>query len=323
MRNCAEALASHHKLQNRRRLSKEQLTTARAAFADSRFLSDLPISIFCAGSMARQEIGSKSDMDVFVMADDEIGEPSRLREYTLFAEVININRHLGLPPFSNDGQYLKIYPLSDIKRLTGSPKDDSENLFTARMLLLLESEPLLHDDRYRRHLHDVIAHYYRDNAGKKSFRPLFLLNDLLRYWRTLCLNYEETRHDSKRAWRKKNVNLKFSRMMTVFGTILPLIVKRPSSADELFEICCTTPLDRLAAAVDRLGDDALASRWVGILDSYESFLTWKEAEDAEVALKGDSMKDEVRVHADRLSGFLFDSLSHPSIPIEYRRYLVL
>lgn len=147
MGNCVAALASHQGLIARRRLSEDQLTQARAAFAGSHFLSELPIAVFCAGSLARREIGSKSDMDVFVMADDEIGEASRLREYTLFAEVININRGLGLPPFSNDGQYLKIYPLSDIKRLTGSPRDDGENLFTARMLLILESEPLLHKDR--------------------------------------------------------------------------------------------------------------------------------------------------------------------------------
>jgi predicted nucleotidyltransferase len=321
---CNLALMRHEGLTARRRRSAEQRHRVTQAFAGSSFLESLPISVFCAGSLARQEMGDHSDLDVFVTADRDARLESRLCEYTLFAEVININnKDLQFPEFSNDGQYLKICFIDDLKRLTGSPSDDSENIFTTRMLLLLESVPVLHEETYQNHIKLIAEHYYRDDRGKRTFRPLFLLNDLLRYWRTLCLNYEERRHDPTKKWRKKNVNLKFSRMVTVFSTVLPLTAELTHSADELVQLCQRPALERLAAALDHLDDEALTRRWPQILDLYEEFLTWKEAEDVDRFLEDGPAKERVRQHAETLSLFLHDALTHAKIKPELRRYLIL
>src|SRR5687768_8899226 len=98
----------HAGLTARRRRSSEQVHLVAQAFQASTFLEGLPISVFCAGSLARQEIGLHSDLDVFVTADEDDRLTKRLVEYTLFAEVIQINKDLHLPEFSNDGKYLKI-----------------------------------------------------------------------------------------------------------------------------------------------------------------------------------------------------------------------
>lgn len=321
---CVLALMQHDGLSARRKRSAQQLHRVTHAFGASTFLEDLPISVFCAGSLARQEIGDHSDLDVFVTADRDSRLESRLCEYTLFAEVININnKELQLPEFSNDGQFLKLCFVDDLKRLTGAPTDDSENIFTTRMLLLLESVPVLHVETYQKHLKDIAEHYYRDDRGKRSFRPLFLINDLLRYWRTLCLNYEERRHDVTKTWRKKNVNLKFSRMVTVFGTVLPVTAQLTSTADELVELCQRPALERLAAAIDHLEDEDLARRWPAILDLYEEFLVWKEEQDVEQFLGDGRSKHRVRENAETLSLFLHDALTHARIKPELRRYLII
>lgn len=320
---CQNALESHAALSARTERSLAQLQQVRAAFEHRQFFTNLPLSVFCAGSLARREVGRRSDLDLFVTADVDDDISGRLFEYTLFAELIDINRNLQFPEFSNDGQYLKIYFVPDLIAQTGSPKDDSDNQFTTRMLLILESEPLIHDDVYKRHLSAVLENYYRDNRGKKSFRPLFLLNDILRYWRTLCLNYEERRHDPTKPWRKKNVNLKFSRMVTVFSTVLPLVLLQISTAADMFELCRRVPLDRLARAIDLLDDDHLSSQWREILDIYEQFLTWKEDDDVEQKLRTGDSQVTVRKNAQRVSEFLFEALTHDRIPVEFRRYLVL
>jgi len=188
---------------------------------------------------------------------------------------------------------------------------------------MLESKPILNDDIYEQCLEKILNHYYRDQTGKRSFRPLFLLNDILRYWRTLCLNYEERRHDPNRPWRKKNVNLKFSRMLTVFSTILPLIVKPITSPFQFKNLCRKTPLERLAFGVEELHDDSLEGEWEEVLNIYESFLTWKEDDEVEKYLKEGEHKETIRSHAEKFSSFLYKVLSHPNIPMEYRRYLVL
>lgn len=316
-------LDSHQALSLRREYSRARLASVKSEVEREKYFKELPVAVFCAGSLARLEAGEKSDLDLFVTADDNATLHSRLYEYTLFAHLIRLNEQMGFPPFSNDGEYLKIHFLEDLKNRTGSRRDDSENLFTVRLLLMLESKPLIHEERYCKHRTSILEHYYRDEKGKRSFRPLFFLNDLLRYWRTLCLNYEEKRHDPARPWRKKNINLKFSRMMTVFATVLPLVSLPISSAQEFEKYCDLSPLERLAAGLDLLEDDDLKAEWPAILDIYECFLTWKEDEDIEKYLEGGTLKETVAANANQFAAYLYKALTHKKIPEEYRRYLVL
>nr|VFK09509.1 MAG: Nucleotidyltransferase domain-containing protein [Candidatus Kentron sp. LPFa] len=148
----------------------------------------LKVSIFCGGSLGRGDAGSVSDLDLFILADNKGKDIRRMDALKLLADAININKKLKYPEFSNDGQYFKVYSFPDMFEKLGSPNDDVENLFTVRMLLLLESRPILNEELYKKQIDKVLNHYFRDSSGKDSFRPLFLVNDVLRYWRTVCLN---------------------------------------------------------------------------------------------------------------------------------------
>ena len=73
----------------------------------------------------------------------------------------------------------------------GGRDDDYENLFTARMLLLLESRPLVGSQMYERAIDAVLSEYWKDYEDNRSaFRPIYLTNDIIRYWKVLCLNYD-------------------------------------------------------------------------------------------------------------------------------------
>lgn len=318
---CVSVFRAHNALAARREKSRERLADVRAAFKECNTIKDSRLAIFCAGSLARMEAGAKSDLDLFVTADGDGKSYGRLSRIKLFSDLMAINGELGFPSFSNDGEYLKIYCMDELKSRTGSRIDDSENLFTARMLLILESQPVVNASTYSKHLHEIIEHYYRDRNGTGSFRPLFLLNDLLRYWRTLCLNYEAHRHDADRPFRKKNVNLRFSRMLTVFGTVLPLVRQPIDTVEKLEELCRKTPIDRLAAGLDMLNDLKLADRWHGILNCYEEFLSWKENADVDAFLTEN--KSMISKRAAELSAFLYDALTHETIQRELRRALLL
>ena len=92
---------------------------------------------------------------------------------------------------------------------------------------------------------------------------------------------------------------------------------------ELIKLCQRPALERLAAALDHLDDDSLTARWPGVLDLYEEFLGWKEEEDIERFLGDGPAKERVRQHAETLSLFLHDALTHAKIKPELRRYLIL
>ena len=321
---CLDALKDHPALVRRYAKSKTRLAEVRDAFVKCEVIKEHPLAIFCAGSLSRMEVGDKSDLDLFVTAD-EVDDNHVLRErlfrITVFSEFMAINERLNFPPFSNDGEYLKICFMGDLKSRAGSRLDDSENLFTTRMLLILESQFIANESVYRKHLNCILKLYYRDRSEASLFKPIFLLNDLLRYWRTMCLNYEERRHDVDQPFRKKNVNLKFSRMLTVFGTVLPLIADSTDSVSKLEGLCTKTPLERLAVGLDLLDDSDLTGRWHGILDIYEEFLSWKETDDVETFLT--KKKNIVNEHARTLSTFLYNALTHDKVPDEFRRCLIL
>lgn len=324
----SDALNAHQKIQERIGTSRTKLGTLRHEATHHEPLLNDRLTVFAAGSLGRLESGSKSDFDVFMIADSSdrrIGEKpsiSKLEEYEVFASLISINQKLSYPKFSGDGRFLKTYELKEMIQATGSPRDDSENLFTARILLLLESQPITNEPLYNRATLSVTENYFRDGLGRDDFRPLLLMNDLLRYWRTLCLNYEAYRNEAGRPWLKKNLNLKFSRKLTIYSTILSLLAGQASSASAFAELCHLTPIERLAAALDAVDDPKLYDGFQVALSDYESFLSAKEKQN----LDGDehlSARQRLSNTADRFGRFLHDALESPLLDGQLRRYILI
>lgn len=207
-------------------------------------------------------------------------------------------------------------------RATGSPRDDSDNLFTARMLLMLESQPLTNDSLYDLSVERVVEHYFRDGAGRKDFRPLFFLNDVLRYWRTLCLNYEYYRNEPGRPWWKKNLNLKFSRKLTIFSTVLALMSGDIQDKQQLITLCDMTPIQRLASALDAIDDDGLLDGFTQLLDDYELFLQAK-AENKVEDRANTRYVNRYSDAAERFGKFFEQAVMSHRIDGVLRRYLFL
>jgi hypothetical protein len=207
----------------------------------------------------RLEAWPGSDIDLFFLYD-RAKEDGRLPWTTflrLAARLIDATEEMGFPPFSGDGRYLELQYIRDMERVLGSPRDDSLNAFTARMLLLLESQPLSDAAIYERLLEQIIGFYYRDFADHAdTFLPIFLINDILRFWRTLTLNYEHHRlmlldlvgaelERKKADSALKNYKLKVSRAATCFSMVASLTAEpAPLRAETVFDICRTTPAVR-------------------------------------------------------------------------------
>ena len=243
-----------------------------------------PFCIYATGSYGRLEAWSGSDIDVFYLYEGHPVKPlSRLTLIRVSAQLIEATEEMGFPAFSGDGRYLDVHYLDLMEEVLGSPEDDSLNAFTARMLLLLESRPIFGAERYERFLERVVGFYYRDfDDHRETFLPTFLLNDILRFWRTLTLNYEHDRYEisllpdpqrdpAKARSALKNYKLKVSRLATCFSMVLHLASETPPVGPErVLELCKLTPRERFLL----LGDcDQAASAGVErLLASYEDFL---------------------------------------------------
>jgi predicted nucleotidyltransferase len=314
MNKYTQILSQHSELSERVDKSTKKIHDIRDELDKSLDGSNEKISVCLCGSLGRKEIGEHSDMDIFLFSKENI---EYLPTIKLLSQIIEVNKTLEYKELSNDGEFLKIYSSDEMAKKLGSPKDDNENLFTARMLMLLESQCVWNCELFKKIQSQILEIYFRNHAEQNNFKPLFLLNDILRFWRTICLNYEAHREDkntTNESGGKKNLNLRFSRKLTVFSTILPMIAKPITSIEEMQKLIEMTPLKRFSTGLDYLSDDHLQKDFDRFLNDYEYYLNHKET---------DSKYKDIKERAKYFSNFIFKALSHKSIDEDYKKYLII
>ncbi|HEY2172099.1 MAG TPA: nucleotidyltransferase domain-containing protein [Candidatus Angelobacter sp.] len=162
-------------LLNRRRLeTANRIKQIRETLIDAEKLCGSTACVYMTGSFSRGEASGHSDLDLFIVSRDSDSKPGlrRLDEILIKADLIETTRKLRIPDFSGDGEYLTHYTVADLTGTLGKPEDDVSNTFTARLLMLLESLPLLGSAAYRDVIEDVITAYWRDYEDHKTdFMP--------------------------------------------------------------------------------------------------------------------------------------------------------
>jgi hypothetical protein len=137
------------------------------------------------------------------------------------------------------------------------------------------------DSVYSEVVEEVIAAYWRDYEDHKtSFMPAFLANDILRLWRTFCVNYEartERAPELEKAKGKvKNYKLKHSRMLTCYSAILVLLAvfeqQKTVSPSDVVEMIRMTPTGRLEWLIRQQHLASARSTIQDLLAQYEIFL---------------------------------------------------
>lgn len=205
----------------------------------------------------------------------------RLDEICIKADLIEVTRTLKIPEFSGDGQYLNHHTVQDLTETLGTEQDDATNTFRARLLLLLESRPLLEAKVYADVTEDVVAAYWRDyDDHKDDFIPAFLANDILRLWRTFCVNYEartKRQPDLQKAKGKlKNYKLKHSRLLTCYSALLYLLAvyrdQHTVTPGDAVAMIRRTPTERLEWLLAETKLSRAHSKIADLLGQYEYFL---------------------------------------------------
>jgi len=246
--------------------TEQGLASLRARFAEIRV--DADATVVLTGSWGRHEVTETSDNDALIV----FSKPKHRRAQPKEARVAKALE--GKPP-GREGIFGKHVWLDDLQEKIGREADSNTNL-TRRMLFILESVPVCGADVHVRARRMLIDRYL--DANVKDYRPpRFLLNDLIRYWRTIAVDFESkmrARHGE--GWGLRNAKLRLSRKLLYAGGLLPVLeCHRHRAADMLpflDERMSVPPLDRVADVFiehDRLdaGVRALTAydEFVGIL----------------------------------------------------------
>lgn len=282
---------------DRRRLeTAKRIEALRRELTRAEQLCGETACVYMTGSFGRGEASGHSDLDVFIvgLGTHETPALSRLNQILVKADLIEANKELGLPEFSADGEYLTHHTVAELLDTLGKPEDDANNTFTARLLLLLESTPLVGESTYRRIVDDVVASYWRDyQDNKNNFVPAFLANDILRMWRTFCVNYEARTQSvpaEKRAKRSvKNYKLKHSRLLTCYSGLLYLLAAfskngtvSPTDAARMIALSPTQRLEWMLSQPELKEASQTIER---LVEGYEHFLSNTEMSEAELVAR--------------------------------------
>jgi predicted nucleotidyltransferase len=330
-------------LSNRRLQTEARLKTLREKLKAAEEIAAAKACVYATGSFGRGEASEFSDLDLFIVGK-KIGKPSLdgkegsllrgLDEILIKADLIEATRELGIPEFSGDGRYLVHYSVHEFTKTLGTPEDDVTNTFTARLLLLLESCPLVEETVYREVIEEVVAAYWRDYEDHKAnFMPAFLANDVLRLWRTFCINYEartERVPDIEKAKGKiKNYKLKHSRLLTCYSALLYLLAlfgrKNTVSPTDALEMINLTPTRRLEWLQNNK-DCAEASPTIGkLLDQYKRFLETTNVAESELIARfmDKKVSREYLDAAYAFGDFVFEALNRIGKGNRFHRLLVV
>jgi hypothetical protein len=184
--------------------------------------------------------------------------------------------------------------------LIGGQEDTNKNT-TQRILLLLESLPISEPNAHQRVLKAIIQRYLEEEPhliarDRTRFKvPRFLLNDIVRFWRTMAVDFASKQRDrGGEGWGLRNAKLRMSRklifasgLLTCFSCSLDEKLQAKISTDvsdtetarhlnlahlqeHILQYVGKTPLDIVALAAREYGIETSAAK--DLFSAYDDFL---------------------------------------------------
>ena len=269
-------------------------------------------SVVAFGSYARLEASEVSDLDYLVVTCDDNMDQDRAIEI-----VLKVIDQLGIRQPNPKGVFQGVVCSQELLSGIGSKKDNYNKL-SRRLLHLLESRPLWGKPAYRKNMCELMKEYGQDVANDPRKNYVFLLNDLIRYFRTICVNYAYSKSEEYEQWPIRNLKLRHSRVLMYLSLVAMLGVLsnywHDDKNEKLETLVRLTPLERLFRAYKEVGDTGFYK----IAGYYDVFLRIISDTATREILKGLKYEDRYGNHefcvlkansdalAAELARFLFD-----------------
>lgn len=223
--------------------------------------------------------------------------------------------------------------------LIGGQEDTNKNT-TQRILLLLESLAIGETSAHQRVSKEIIHRYLGEEPhliekNRSRFKvPRFLLNDIVRFWRTMAVDFASKQRDrGGDGWGIRNAKLRMSRklifvsgLLTCFGCSLDEKLQSKISTgvsdtdsetarhldlahlqDHILQSVSRTPLDIVALAVREHGiKESVAESLFSAYDDFLGLMADPEKREHLKKLKADASRDDrvfeqVRDYSERFS----------------------
>lgn len=245
-------------------------------------------SLVVFGSLARDEYTSGSDIDWTLLIDGRASSSHLDLAFNIQSKI----KEFGIKQPGPEGTFGGLAFSHDIIHNIGGNDDTNKNT-TRRILLLLESTPIGSSEAYNRVKREVLTRYVVEDWGwmnNKVTVPRFLLNDIVRYWRTLAVDFGYKRRQRQGlGWALRTIKLRMSRKLIYASGLIAcfscktdsnLHCKITGSTDpeaknelvikHLMHIMSMSPLDNLANLI--LENEQLHEAATKVYESYDKFI---------------------------------------------------
>jgi len=203
-------------------------------------------SLVVFGSLARGEWTSGSDLDWTYLIDGEANSDHLAIVQQIQRLLQQKENKKKFRPPGPTGTFGNMAFSHDIIHQIGGQNDTNKNT-TWRTLLLLESKAIgKNTEAYERVIRAVIGRYLAEDNhplthDAKRYRvPRFLLNDIVRFWRTMAVDFASKQRDrAGEGWGLRNAKLRLSRklifasgLLVCFSAHLDLVLQSKISTDK-------------------------------------------------------------------------------------------
>lgn len=171
--------------------------------------------IFLVGSYGRLEASPNSDLDCIFIYKNSLKDSDKEKICT---QIFRIANEIGIVKTPGDtGTFKEFVQLDTLLKNIGGFKDTNKNL-TRRILILVESRHLYNEDLCKEVVSKIFNEYTtKSRAAEKD--PRVLINELVRYYRTITIDYRYKTEEGSKAWGVRNIKLRHSRKLLFFTSI--------------------------------------------------------------------------------------------------------
>jgi len=238
---------------------------------------DNQLAVVLVGSFGRKEASESSDVDALVLFESNVPNRERIAKGLLgrLEELVNeLNKEQGLQlRMASPGAFSSFCVLEDLLSNIGGDKE-TNHLLTQRVSLLVEGQGLSKNSFFRRARKRILDEYLKE-LQPIGRRPIFLVNDLARYYRTVCVDYEYKKNEAGKPWAIRLIKLRHSRKLFYFSALFPVLESMALSAESIQktrwmeeQFLDHTPLERIVLLLTKHGK---IQHWE-LLVQYNSFL---------------------------------------------------